>query len=208
MPQLSQAKTLGGVGSILMLLAPLPAVGWVLCIAGAIVVLVAIKYISEVVQDKSIFSNMLIAILLGVVGLVVGVVVILRAVLATFGLGSLGAGFPSHSAPYFNSAAVPTSGWLGLIAGALTGLAVLWVLLLVSAIFVRRSYSSIGRKIGVGMFGTTGLIYLTGAALTIVLVGFVLLFVALILNAVAFFSIADQPAPQYMAQPASPAAGK
>jgi len=88
----------------------------------------------------------------------------------------------------------------------LTGLAIIWVLLLASAIFVRRSYESIGKKIGIGMFGTTGLIYLIGAALTIVLVGFVLLFVALILNIIAFFSIAEQPAPQTMAQPASPPA--
>jgi len=44
------------------------------------------------------------------------------------------------------------------------------------------------------MFGTAGLMILIGAVLTIVLVGFILLWVAMILLAVAFFSIKTQPA--------------
>ncbi len=61
------------------------------------------------------------------------------------------------------------------------------------------------QKLGVGMFSTTGLIYLIGAALTIVFVGVILLFVALILNIVAFFSIPDNLAGQPSSQqPMSP----
>lgn len=207
MPELSQAKTLGGVGSILMLLTPAPFVGWVLCIAGAVMVLMAIKYISDVVQDRAIFNDMLIAIVLGVAGFVVGAAVILRTIFVMFGLGAMRTwfigGYPGYAPPSLPSG-VPAGGWLELIAGAFIGLAIIWILLVVSAIFVRRSYDSIGRKIGVGMFGTTGLLYLIGAALTIVLVGFVLLFVAIILNMIAFFSIADRPTTQSMPQPAAP----
>jgi uncharacterized membrane protein len=95
---------------------------------------------------------------------------------------------------------------VSLIAGALLGLAIIWVLLLVSAILVRRSYSSVSQKLGVGMFNTVGLVYLIGAALTIIVVGVIVLFVALILNAVAFFSIPDQQMPQSMPpQPIQPA---
>lgn len=204
MPQLSQAKTLGGVGAILMLLSFLPAVGWLLAIAGAVMVLVAIKYISDIVQDSSIFNNTLIAVLLGIVGLVVGVVVIIGTVLATFGLGTISSWFAYGFPGATNPPTVPSGDFISLILGALTGLAIIWVLLLVSAIFLRRSYSTMSRKLGVGMFGTTGLIYLIGAALTIVLVGIILLFVAMILNIVAFFSIPDQPMPQQPQQPSMP----
>lgn len=197
MAQLSQAKTLGGVGSILMLLAVVPAIGWVLAIAGSIMVLIAIKYVSETVQDHSIFTNMLIAIMLAIVGLVVGVAVILGTVLSTFGLGMFAGTFPGFSSP----PTVAAGGIIGLIVGATTGLAIIWVLLIVSAIFVRRSYDSMSKKLGVSMFGTAGLLYLIGAALTIVVVGLVIILIGLILNIVAFFSIPETPMEQPAPQP-------
>jgi uncharacterized membrane protein len=184
------------VGSIFLLLSFLPAVGWILALAGAIMLMIAIKYVSEIFQDQPIFNNMLYAVVLGIVGLVVGVVVIVGTVLATFGLGTMASWFSAGVAGYSVHPTVPSGGFVGLILGAISGLAIIWVLFLVSAIFLRRSYSSMSQKLGVGMFATTGLVYLIGAALTIVIVGFIILFVALILNVVAFFSIPDQPVPQ------------
>lgn len=187
MSKLSEAKTYGGVGSILMLLAIVPSVGWLLAIAGAILALVAIKRVSEAVADPSIFSNMLIAIVLGVVGFVVGVIVIAASVLSAFGLTAL-----TQMAPG-TVPSIAKSDIVTLILGIVAGLAVVWILLMVSAIFVRRSYGSMATKLGVGMFRTSGLVFLIGAALTIILVGFILIFVAEILNVVAFFSIPEQP---------------
>lgn len=189
-----------------MLLTFVPAVGWILAIAGAIMVLIAIKYVSEIVEDRSIFNNMLLAVVLGIVGLVAGLAVILGTVLTTFGLSTISAwfyrGFPGYSTP----PAIPQGGMFRLVTGALVGLAILWVLLIISAILVRRSYDSMSKKLGVGMFATTGLIYLIGAALTIIVVGVIILFVAMILNIVAFFSIPDQQLPQQMPlQPTQPA---
>ena len=87
---------------------------------------------------------------------------------------------------------MPTGDWIGLIGSVLVGLAVVWVMLLVSAVYVRRSYGAIASKLNVGMFGTAGMLYLVGAATTIVLVGFLLLFIAQILVVVAFFSLPNQ----------------
>jgi len=67
-----------------------------------------------------------------------------------------------------------------------------WALYLASAVYIRRGFDSIGTKLNIGMFQTAGLVYLIGAALTIVLVGIVLVYVAWILFAVAFFSIPEQ----------------
>lgn len=200
MPQLSQAKTMGGVGAILMLLGFVPTVGWVLGLAGAVLVLIAIKYISEIVADPSIFRDMIIAIVLACVGLIVGVAVILAAVFQAIGLGIITPGIAGFTPP----TGLPTGGLLGLILSAIVGLAVVWVVLIVSAVFVRRSYGLISKKLGVHMFGTAGLLYLLGAALTIVLVGFILILVAEILNIVAFFSIPEQLPQTQQMPPAQP----
>ena len=199
MSKLSEAKTLGGIGSILMLLVIVPSAGWVLALVGAILSLFAVKYVSDAVAEPAIFRNMLIAIILAVVGLFVGVAVIAAAVLGAVGLGALGQNFPGSMPPM-----VVTGDFVRLIVGAIAGLAVVWVLLIVSAYFVRKSYSTMGARLGVGIFGTTGLLYLIGAALTIILVGFIIIFVALILNIIAFWSIPDQ-APMAHSSAPSPA---
>jgi uncharacterized membrane protein len=204
MASLQQARTMGGVGSILILLGAVPAVGWLIAIAGAVLVLVAIKNVSDTVGDTSIFRNMLIAVVLAIVGLVVGVAVILSTVLTTFGLGALSRAFGGVG-NFTPPANIPPGDWVGLILGVLAGLAVVWILLIISAVFVRMSYRSIASKLGVSMFATSGLLYLIGSALTIILVGFVLIFVSEILNIVAFFSIPDQ-LPQMQQQPMQPQA--
>jgi uncharacterized membrane protein len=183
---LSQAKSLGGVGAIFVILTFVPSVGWLLGIIGFILMLVAIKNISDVTGDKSIFNNMLLAVGLAIAGVVVGVLVVVASVLRFIGLNGLNAG------PNFNGSTVPAGDIIGLIGSVLLGLAVVWIMFVVSAIFARRSYGSIASRLNVGMFGTTGLLYLIGAATTIILAGFIILFVAGILQIIAFFSIPAQ----------------
>ena len=92
-----------------------------------------------------------------------------------------------------------------LIVGVVVGLALIWVFYLVSAIFLRRAFTKVASRLNVKMFATAALLYLIGAALTIVLVGLVVLFIADILMVVAFFSMPDdtslQPPPTPMTIP-------
>jgi uncharacterized membrane protein len=164
---LSQAKTLGGIGSILIFI---PFVS----IIGYIFVIVAVKQISDDLQDKAILRNIVIASATGIVGALAGAFVILGSLLA-FGRSGVG--------------------------GLLTGLFIVWVFLIVSAIFLRRTYSTMGQRLGVGSFKTAATLYLVGAVLTIVVVGFLVLFIAEIVQAVAYFSIPDQPPMQGAAAP-------
>lgn len=198
MATLAQAKSIGAVGSILVLLTAVPTAGSLLGIIGFILMLVAIRDISEIVADKSIFSNMLVAVGLAIVAIVVGALVIVGSVLRFVGLKALTLG------PNFNPSTVPTGDWVGLVGSILIGLAVVWVIMLVSAVYVRRTYRSMASKLGVGTFETAGLLYLIGAATTIVLVGFLLLLVAQVMVIVAFFSIEERP-PTLAAQPTQPA---
>ena len=189
MASISNAKTLGGVGAILVLLAPAPSVGWILGIAGFILLLIAVKNISDLLEDTSIFNNMLVAIVLGIVGIIVGSLVVAGSFYRFLGQNNL---TPNSFGPNFNPSTVPTGDWVALILTALAGLAVIWILLIVSAAYVRRSYTTIATKLNVHAFATAGLLYLIGAATTIVLVGFLLIFVAEIMLAVAFFSIDER----------------
>ena len=78
-------------------------------------------------------------------------------------------------------------------------LLILFIFVVVAAIFFRNSLTTLSEKTCSGLFGTTGLLLLIGAFLNIIAVGLLLIWVALILLAVAFFSIkteATQPPPQ------------
>jgi uncharacterized membrane protein len=179
MTKLGDAKTLGGVGSILLLIPGVSIIGYVL-------ILIAGKYISDELGDKSIFDNMLYAVIAGIVGVSAAAFIIFTG--AVSGVFS----FTTSS-----------------IAGLIGGLAVAWIALIISSIFIRRAYDTMATKLNVGMFRTAGLLYFIGAILIIVLVGFVLLLVAAVLQIVAFFSISEmargmQPQPMTSSATTSP----
>ena len=161
MSKLGDAKTIGGVGSILFLIPVLNIVGYIL-------VLIATKYVSDELGDKSIFDNMLYAVIAGIVGVAAAAFIIFT-----------GAAFSAIS---FAASA---------IGGVIVGLAIAWVFLIVSSIFIRRSYNAMSTRLNIGYFKTAGTLYFIGAILTIILVGFIILFVAAIIQIIAFFGIPD-----------------
>src|SRR5437899_3996233 len=177
MGSLSSAKTLGGVGGILVFFPVLSLVGWIL-------ILLATKEISESVQDKTIFDDALLAGITAVIGAVVFAFVFALVVFT----GS--AGGPFAPGPF---------GFSGVFLGVLGAF---WVFSIISAIFLKRSYEKISQRLNVSAFATAGLLYLIGAALTIVLVGFLILLIALIFQVVAYFSIQDRPPTPSWSQPA------
>lgn len=188
MATLAQVRTYGGVGALLTLLFPVPNIGWLLAIAGFVLTLVAVKYASDIVKDPSIMDSMLVSISAAIIGVAAGVVVILSSMVGFFGAGNF---FDPNYWSGFNPAAFPPSHWAGVVGSVLVGLVAIWALLIVSGVFFRRGFDRLGSAVGVSLFGTAGLIFLIGAATTIFLVGFLLIPVALILLAVAFFSIRE-----------------
>jgi uncharacterized membrane protein len=172
--RLGDSKILGGIGSILQLVPGVSIVGYILT-------LIAVKFISDELGDSSIFTDMILAVVTGIVGIAVAAFFILFGVFAaplTFGMSS--------------------------IAGILGFLVVAWIALIISAIFVRRAFGKMATRLNVGHFRTAGTLYLVGAILVIVLVGFLILLIAYIFQIIAFFSVPDtlQPA---QGMPSSPA---
>jgi uncharacterized membrane protein len=187
MSSISDAKVLGGIGAILVLLAAVPNVGWLLGIAGFVMILLAIRNVSQAVGDNKIYNNMLTAVILGIGAIAVGTVTVVGAVFHVLEMGSF-VGSHFVLAPH-----IAVGDWFGLAVTVVGGLLAVWGLLVASAVFVRRSYGSMASKLNVKMFDTAGLLYLIGAATTIIGVGFFVILVAEILLAVSFFSIAEQP---------------
>jgi uncharacterized membrane protein len=195
---LESNKTLGGVGALLMVLGPFLGVYTVVIgLIGLILVLIALKGLSDHYNEAGIFNNALYGVIMVIVGGVIFVAVIVVAaidLLSTLGI---------EVANWGDWAAFQRINWQDLmtldilwpyIAAILGGLVVLFVFVVVAAIFLRRSLNTLAAKTGVSMFSTTGLVLLIGAVLTIVAIGFLLLWIALILLTVAFFSIRTQTA--------------
>ena len=161
MSKLGDAKTLGGIGAILLLIPGINIVGYIL-------ILIATKYVSDELGDKSVFDNMLYAVITGIVG-------------------AIAAAFIFLTGAVFSAATFKVSA----IAGILVALAVAWLALIASSIFIRRSYNTMATRLNVGTFKTAGTLYFIGAILTIILVGLVILFVAAIVQIIAFFGMPD-----------------
>ena len=200
MGSLSQAKTLGGVGAILLLLGAVPSVGPLLSIAGFILVLVAVKYVADAVQNRAIFNNMIISVITGIIGLVVFFVLVLSAFAAFIGLPPP-PGFFQLFEPGLEGIGADVLAFLAVI---IIGLVIMWIFFIISAVFLRKSFNTIASTLNVRMFGTAALVNLIGAVLLVILVGFALIIVAEILMVVAFFSIPEQvPQPAQMAPPST-----
>ncbi len=85
---------------------------------------------------------------------------------------------------------------LSMMLPVVIGLLLFWILFIISAIYMRKSYNSMGKRLNVNMF-ITSKINLIGSISSIILIGFLLFFIAQVLQIVTFFSIPDEiPEPQ------------
>ena len=189
MSEFGNVKTFGGVGALLMLLGSfIPYAGPILALVGFVLVFIAVKNISELTKDKDIFKNYLYNFIFGIIAIVVFFIILL------IGFGAVGGFSWLQSLQEINITDF-SSFWnyFGeIIVYALIGLFVAWIMLVIGAIYLRRCYKSIADHTKVSMFGTTGTVYLIGSILTIVLIGFLILFIARILEIIAYFSLPDK----------------
>jgi uncharacterized membrane protein len=210
---LESSKTLGGVGAILLLIGTIPfAVRYlgVIALVGFILVLVALHGLADYYKENGIFDNALYGFIAAIVGVVAAVaaavyVIFYTSILTDF----LHKIYPGWNGSFSSLVGLTpntsniTANDLRPILGALfLVLVILWVFLMISAFFNRRSLKMLSTKTSVGLFSTAGLLLIIGAILTIVLIGLVLMWVAVLLIAIAFFQI--QPQPERPVAPAAP----
>ena len=173
-----QAITLGRVGILLPIAIIIPF-GFLGFFAGLI--LISHYNFSKAYESQSIFNKALLGFIVSIVGLIVGVIIIGISVgLAVFSLFEGGV----EPANYQDS--------ISLIFGsgfAIFGLIILLAGAIIGSFFMFQSLKELAEKSGIKIFRTAGLLYFIGAILSIILVGFLVMFVGWIIHIVAYFSI-------------------
>ena len=191
MRNLSEAKVYGGIGAILMLIGIfIPYGGPIISIIGLVFIFIAVKAISEIVKDDDIFRNYLMHFIFTILVFVAIIVIMIIAFGAAGGFSWITelTELQSEDITDFNTF------WdlFGdMIIGAIVALVVGWILAIISALYLRKCYNSIAEHTKVGAFKTTGTIYFIGAITLIILIGFLILFIAKIIEIVAYFSIPE-----------------
>jgi uncharacterized membrane protein len=187
---------MGGVGSILVLLSFVPFVGFIFGLAGLVMVLLAVKRISEAVNDREIFHNVLMAVIVQIVGSAISVFVVIGSFFAFVGSQVMMAPFGSSFDGFGGPGILGANAVMAVLGSLLAGLIAMWIILIIAARFLRKGYEGIADKTGTETFRKVGRWYYYGTWLAIVLVGFVLILIAAILQIVAFFSLPESPPSQ------------
>jgi len=192
--KLETSKNLGGVGAILLVIGFVGIIGTgysgILNLIGLVLVLIAMKGLSDYYKDAGIFNNTLYGFVTSIIAVVAFVAVIVATLLETIAnLGIADWTNTTEWAAAFQANLSDMSAFFTLIGGIILAFVALFILLVIAAIFYRKSLNILSSKSGVGMFSTAGLVLLIGAVLTIILVGIIIIWIAIILLAVAFFSI-------------------
>jgi len=197
---LQSNKTLGGVGALLMVISPFLVSGFTLLagLVGLILVLIAVKGLSDHFKEASIFNNSLYGVILSIVGGAVFVAALFVTAVSFFTnvLGielSTALSDPTAFSNIDWAEAIVFENLMAHVAALVGSLLMLFIFVVVAAIFYRKSLTTLAEKTGVGLFGTAGLLLLIGAVLTIIAIGFLLIWIALILLTAAFFKIREEP---------------
>jgi uncharacterized membrane protein len=195
---IESSKNLGGIGAILLFIGAIPLVSylWVVGFVGAVLVLVALHGFANFYRERGIFNNALYGIIAGIVGVVVAGLVTLSVVFANLE-DLLYALYPTWNGDWATIQGMtpdmsnfdPTT-IFPLLVGLLAVFAIVWIFSIIAAFFVRRSLKQVSDKTNTGLFGTAGLLLLIGAALIIVFgLGFILMWIAALILAIAFFNM-------------------
>jgi uncharacterized membrane protein len=192
------SKNLGGIGAILMFIGLIPIPGTqpflgIIAIIGFILVLIALHGFANYYKESGIFSNALYSFIAGIVGIAVSGVSIFYIIFDTTILTNLLYKiYPGWNGNWSSLAGLtPTT--TNIIGAILVVLVVLWIFTIVAAFFARRSLKALSVKASVGLFSTAALLLIIGAVLTILLIGLLLMWIAVLLIAIAFFQIKPQP---------------
>jgi uncharacterized membrane protein len=188
MGDLKNAKILGGIGALLMLVGwIIPTAGFLIVLIGLVLLFLGVKNIAEETKDNSIFNNYLYYFICTFVS-IIAVFAVLFYTFATVGGIAYLTSFESMDM-------TDPSAVFDYISPFLVGCAVAfligWIFVIIGAIYLKKSYDCITDHTKVGLFKTTGLVYLIGAFTLIIGIGIIIIFIAKIMEIIAFFTLPD-----------------
>ena len=188
MSNLGNAKILGGIGALLMLIGFFVSSFGALLIIGLILLFIGIKFIADETKDKKIFDNFLYYFICHLIA-IVAVLGILTYTFVNSNIDFTNIQQIAQQITDFNSF-MDVFG--GLIVGCLAAFIIGWILFIIGSLFLRKSFNSIAQHTNVGLFKTAGLVYLIGALTMIIFIGIIIIWVALIIEVIAFFSLPEK----------------
>jgi len=198
---LKTAKLMGGIGAILTLFMVIPVIGWLLGVAGLVLILISVKTISDITKEHKIFTNYLVAAILSFVGslalLVGGAALMFRKVwifadgARNFAIsrGIMGRGLWNYEMMFPNI-------WKNrtgiVIIAVIILLLVTWIISVIAGYFTKSSFDKISEKTGEKNFKTAGLLIFLGTILIVLFgAGTIVLLVGVIFEIIGFFSLPD-----------------
>lgn len=198
---LESGKTLGGIGAILMFVGVLPTINYIgiIEIIGLILVLVALRSLSNSYREEGIFRHALYGVAVAVVGAIIVGVLAVAVVLSNIKdlVTQLYPGWNGDWSTLQDMTANVTNfdptNIFPLIGGLLVVLVLAWVFAIIASFFIYRSLKQVSSKSNIGFFGTAGLILLFGAVIPII--GLILMWISALILAIAFFTLKPQEQP-------------
>lgn len=188
---LETTKILGGIGAVLMLVSPIGMHTGIVGIAGVILVLIALSRLAHHYNEPGIFNNAIYGIVTAIAGAAISIGIILIAAFDLF--RTIGLDVSWTDPTIFQRIDWPKlfnwETFAPYIIVIALSLVMLFILFVVASTFLRRSFSLLGEKTGIHAFKTAGFLIFLGALLTIIAVGFLIMWIALIFLAIGFFSI-------------------
>jgi|WetSurMetagenome_2_1015567.scaffolds.fasta_scaffold42477_3 uncharacterized membrane protein len=194
-------KTLGGIGALLMFLGVFPYINFygIVELIGAILILVALNGFANHFNARDIFSNALYGVIAGIVGIVAAVAIGIAIILPNI-TSFIMKLYPSWDGNWStlgqftsvtpNTNNIQAGDILPFVSAAIVVFIILWVFSIIAAFFIRKSLKEVSSKTTVGLFSTAGLLLLIGALLIIVFgLGLILIWIAALLLAIAFFTV-------------------
>ena len=199
---LKTAKLMGGIGAILTLFIVIPLIGWLLGIAGLVLVLISVKTISDLTKEHKIFTNYLVAAILSFVGslaLLFGGAALMFRKAGVFADGlrnfAIGPGMIGRGLWNYGMTGPDTRGGhpgLVILTVVITIVAA-WVFSIVAGYFTKSSFDEMSEKTGEKNFKTSGLLIFLGSILLVLFgAGAIALLVGVIFEIIAFFSLPDK----------------
>jgi uncharacterized membrane protein len=201
---LESSKTLGGIGAILLVVAVVAFFAQpflsLMGIVGAILLLIAMHSLADYYREKAIFNNALYAFIALIVGIIVTFASFFYLVVYTSYLTDLiSLLYPGFNGDWSNlpnltpNTNVNPADLVSFVGPILSILAAAWIFAIIASFFAWRSLKRVASKSTVGLFSTAGLLLLIGAVLIIAFgLGAILMWIAVLLLAIAFFQIKPQ----------------
>ncbi|MGB9822963.1 MULTISPECIES: DUF996 domain-containing protein [Thermodesulfovibrio] len=174
MAQVGNEKILGGLGSIFIILGFIPWIGWLLGIAGIVLLFIAINKLAQIFSDKNIFNKFLTGFLISTAG------ILLAFIFGMFSMIPLMMGNFYHGMNH-----IPTGGLIFFFL-------IFYALNITGMYFYRQCFNLLHQYTQINLFSLAGIFMFWGAVGIILFgLGAIAIFVGWILLAIAFFSLPE-----------------